>query len=638
MKLAAILTLITTMFLATAQAAERPNILWITAEDMSMNLGCYGDSYAITPEIDQLAKESVRYTHAFATAPVCSPSRSTLITGCYATSLGTQRLRSLFPIPDFIKGFPEYLREEGFFTSNNAKTDYNIADEPDFIEATWDRNGSNAHWRQRESGKPFFSVFNLMTTHQSRANVWPWEQFEKEVGSKLEPDERHDADEAPIWPFYPDTPTVRKTVARYYDCITVMDKQVGELLQQLEDDGLADNTIVFFYSDHGMGMPRGKRLLHDSGMQIPMLIRFPEKWKHLAPAADGATTDRMVSFVDFAPTVLSLLELPIPDYMQGTAFLGKAQGSPRQFVFGARDRVDEAFDLSRSARDNRYLLIRNYMPHLPWMQPERYSDNADMRRELKHLAEAGKLEGTAALYAQATRPVIEFYDTIRDPHQVKNLMDRDLTRIESEALAKLSIALDLWETRTKDLGFIPEPIMWDLIETTGSTPWEIYQTGDQEPFNAFRDINRVAHAGANAFVLRSEQSTPQRYWNAVNLNRLSNEDPKIVAELKKALNDNFALVRIECAAGLLSIGSKSDALDTTIKELSSPSVETRLHAIRALELAGGTTQPAEPDIRRVRDEAKARTDEHPCWMFIEFSADAILEKQAHRQSSSERSL
>ncbi len=241
---------------AAADGADRPNILWITAEDMSPTLGCYGDEYATSPHIDALAKQSVRYTHAFATAPVCSPSRSCLITGCYATSLGTHQMRSAFPIPDFIKGFPSYLREQGYYTTNNVKTDYNTANEPQIIEASWDECSAQAHWHGRkDKSQPFFSVFNLMTSHQSRTMVWPYEQFQKEVQSRLSPEEIHDAAKAPLPPYYPDTPIIRKTVARYYDCVTAMDQEVGEILQQLTDDGLADNTIVFFYSDHGSGMP-----------------------------------------------------------------------------------------------------------------------------------------------------------------------------------------------------------------------------------------------------------------------------------------------------------------------------------------------------------------------------------------------
>jgi N-sulfoglucosamine sulfohydrolase len=324
----------------------QPNIVWITAEDMSLTLGCYGDEYAVTPHLDRLATQSVRYTRAFANAPVCSPARSCLITGCYPTSLGTQHMRSAFPLPEGMRGFPALLRASGYFTTNNVKTDYNTSHAQAIVKASWDESSERAHWRNRDRKRPFFSVFNLMESHQSRTMVWPYERFVQEIQSQLAPEEIHDPDLAPLPPYYPDTPIVRRTVARFYDCVTLMDRRVGEILRQLEEDGLAEETIVFFFSDHGSGLPRHKRALLDSGMHVPLLIRFPEKYRHLATASPGETVDRLVSFVDFAPTLLSLAGIEIPDEMQGRAFLGEQSGEPREYAFGHRDRVDEAFDLS----------------------------------------------------------------------------------------------------------------------------------------------------------------------------------------------------------------------------------------------------------------------------------------------------
>ena len=393
-------TLLAVLGGSVCAAGPRPNILWITAEDMSPTLGCYGDRYADSPEIDALAKRSVRYSHAFATAPVCSPSRSCLITGCYATSLGTHQMRSAFPIPDEIKGFPAYLRAAGYYTTNNVKTDYNTAAWKRIMQASWDDSSPQAHWRNRpDKRQPFFSVFNLMTSHQSRSMVWPREQFVKEVQSRLTPEQIHDPAEAPLPPYYPDTPVIRRTVARFYDCVTAMDQQVGEILQQLEDDGLADDTIVFFYSDHGSGMPRHKRCLQDSGMQVPLLVHFPERLRDLAPAAAGSTIDRLVSFVDFGPSVLSLAGVEIPEYMQGRPFLGRAEAEPREFVFGHRDRIDEVIDLSRSVRTHRYLFIHNYMPHLGWNQRSAWPDQGAIRHEFYRLAKAGGLNPVQRQFA-----------------------------------------------------------------------------------------------------------------------------------------------------------------------------------------------------------------------------------------------
>ncbi|MCU0979804.1 MAG: sulfatase, partial [Pirellulaceae bacterium] len=464
---------------ASASAAEprpnpaligRPNVLWITAEDISPDLGCYGDAYAVTPHLDRLAREGVRYTHAFATAPVCSPARSCLISGLYATSLGTQHLRSLFPIPDQFPGYPAYLRKAGSYCTNNEKTDYNTANERALIAASWDECSGRAHWRKRPAGQPFFSVFNLMVSHQSRASVWSWEQFETAISQILAPAERHDPDRAPVPPYYPDTPTVRRTLARYYDCVTAMDKEVGRILDELAADGLAEDTIVFFYGDNGRGLPRGKRTLYDTGLREPLIIRFPQKYQHLAPAAPGQTVDRLVSFVDFAPTVLSLTGLPPPPHMQGVAFLGPHAGPPRDAVYGARDRVDEAYDLARSVRDRRYLYIRNYAPHLSWNQPEGFSDNAPMRQEITRLAAGGKLNTAQLAYAGPCKPLEELYDTAADPHQVHNLAASPEHREVLERMRQLHRQGVL---ETRDLGFLPEAEVWQRC--AGRTPWQLAQ-------------------------------------------------------------------------------------------------------------------------------------------------------------------
>ena len=230
--------------------SNRPNIIWITAEDMSPTLGCFGDPDAITPNIDKLAKQSVRYTRAFASAPVCSPSRSCLIQGTYPTTLSTQQMRSGFPVPPNMTGFPALLRKHGYYTTNNVKTDYNSGNFEEIIKSSWNENSSSAHWRKRkDKKKPFFSVFNLMTSHQSRSMVWPYERFEKEIQSKLSSDQIHDPAKVTIPPYYPNTPVVRKTVARFHDCVTAMDKEVGEILRQLEQ-GIAiniNNTRYSFY-------------------------------------------------------------------------------------------------------------------------------------------------------------------------------------------------------------------------------------------------------------------------------------------------------------------------------------------------------------------------------------------------------
>ncbi|MDP6718319.1 MAG: sulfatase, partial [Pirellulaceae bacterium] len=454
--------LIDTTFVGGAES-DPPNILWITAEDMSATLGCYGDEYAITPSIDRLSKESVRYTNAFATAPVCSPTRSCLITGCYATSLGTHNMRSAFPVPKSIRGFPTILRDAGYYTTNNVKTDYNTSSWQRIVKESWNDNSDTAHWRKRpaKNGKqPFFSIFNLMTSHQSRTMVWTYDRFQREVQSRLTKDEIHDPSKVPLPPYYPDTPVIRRTVARYYDCVSAMDKQVGEILRQLEDDGLADDTIVFFYSDHGSGMPRHKRALLDSGMHVPLLIRFPKKCQHLAPAMPGETVDRLVSFVDFAPAILSLAGLDIPPHMQGRPFLGKPNSESRDYVYGHRDRVDEVIDMARSVRGKRYLYIRNYMPHLGYNQPTAWPDLGDIRHEFYRLTDPQQMTGPQWHFAGPTRPVEELYDCQSDPLNLNNLAD---SGEHSKVLNQLRAAHRGHVKKTLDLGFVPEPAAWRLI-------------------------------------------------------------------------------------------------------------------------------------------------------------------------------
>jgi N-sulfoglucosamine sulfohydrolase len=627
-------TLLTCLFvfllgssLAAGHAPERPNILWLTAEDLSPHLGCYGDPYARTPVLDELASRGVLYTHAFATAPVCSPARSTLITGMYATSLGTQRLRSQFPVRPEIRGFTAWLREAGYHCSNNVKTDYNLKDEPAFIAGAWDESSPRAHWRNRKPGQSFFAVFNFMTTHQSRTGVWPHDQFESEIGSKLPPEERHDPASANLPPYYPDIPEARRAWARYHDCITKMDKEAGELLAQLEADGLAENTIVFFYGDHGMGMPRGKRVLHDSGMRVPMIVYFPDKWRHLSPASAGGTIDRLVSFVDFAPAVLSLCGVPIPDAMQGIAFLGPDAGTPRQYVYGARDRVDEAFDLARSVRDQRWLYIRNFMPHLSWMQPERFSDGSTFRQEFKRLAAAGQLGPDQLTYAAARRALEELYDTRADPHQLNNLANRP----EHQArLASLRAELRRWLIDSRDAGFLTEPQVWERIGNDRA-PQELARDPASYPLESLiqaADMVGRERAWKEQLKLLDHADDGARYWAAVGLHaaaRAGELGPEALLAIQKRLGDASPVARIELASALVVLGSSNEALAALAQALDHPLPEVVLHAARALELLGEKARPLLPEMRRTLDRARADEDLGDMPMFIRFSMEAALD-------------
>ncbi len=605
-------------------AADRPNFLWITAEDMSAHLGCYGDREAKTPRIDALARESVRYTHAFATAPVCSPARSCLITGMYATSLGTQRLRSQFPVPRHVRPFPALLREAGYYCTNNVKTDYNLAGEAAFIRQAWDESSAKAHWRSRPAGQPFFAVFNFMTTHQSRSGVWPHEQFEREVASQLAPGERHNPAVLKLPPYYPDTAEARRAWARYRDCIAALDKQVGALLDELAADGLAESTIVFFFSDHGMGMPRGKRCLFDSGLHVPLLVRFPKQWSHLAPAEPGQSTDRLVSFVDFAPSVLSLCKVKSPEHFQGSAFLGPAIETPRELVYGARDRVDEAFDVARSVRDQRWLYIRNFMPHLSWMQPEGFSDGSTFRRELKRLAAAGELAAGPQTYAAPRRSLDELYDTQADPHQLRNLAADPQ---HADVLARMRAELRRWQLETPDAGFLTEPQMWARLNG-GQTPWDVARDAQAYPLERLLEaadaVGRDDAAAQQRTWLQGADDAV-RYWAAVGLNarqRISGADRQA---LRAAAENGSPVVRIEAAAALARHGDAEFALPVLASALSDESPEVVLHAARALELLGPVARPVQPQMRQALATARRREAAgQDIAMFVRFSLEAAL--------------
>ena len=330
---------------------ELPNILWLTSEDNSPFLGCYGDDFATTPNLDKLASEGFLYTHAYANAPVCAPARNTILTGVYACSGGNQHMRSYYPISEVIKPYPVYLRELGYYCTNNSKTDYNTNNvDPNEI---WDESSKNAHWKNRPEEKPFFAIFNTTVSHESSIHNWiPNEKL------------RHSPEEVPIPPYHPATPEMKHDWAQYYDKVEDMDAIIGEYLKELEEAGLADNTIVFYYGDHGGVVARSKRYVYETGTRVPFIVRIPEKYKYLFPYENpGSEVNRLISFVDLVPTLLSIVGIEIPDYLQGNAFLGKQKTEDPEYAYMFRGRMDERYDMCRAVRDQKYRYIRNYMPY-----------------------------------------------------------------------------------------------------------------------------------------------------------------------------------------------------------------------------------------------------------------------------------
>lgn len=577
-----------------ALAADRPNILWISAEDTSPWFGFCGEPYATTPNLDRLARDGVHFTNAYATAPVCSPCRYAIITGTYATSFGTQRLRSQFGIPDALHGFPSYLRQAGYYCSNNVKTDYNTSAEKRLIAESWDACSGRADWRGRRPGQPFFAVFNLMETHQSRV-------FEHTAEPRIDPALRHDPARAPLPPYYPDTPTARRTMARVHDCITAMDAHAGRILAELEHDGLLDDTIVFFWPDHGQGIPRGKRTLWDTGLKVPLVVRFPEKYRRLAPAASGAKCDRLVYLMDLGPTLLSIAGLPVPAAMQARAFLGPAAAAPREYVFGARDRVDEVAELSRSVRDRRYLYIRNFMPDLSWNQPETYSDQLELRREIKHLAAEGKLNRAQLTYAGPTKPAEALYDTQQDPWQIHNLATDPAC---APVLERMRKALHAWQLETRDLGLMPESLAAQMC--AGGRPLREAAQSDAR-YALVRVLDTAERVGkpgqVETFAGRLTDADPTvRYWAAVGLRVAGREALAAKPALCKACQDSAAAVRIE-AAGVLVAQGDPQSLDVLVAALRGDDEHARLHAGRTLQMLGEPSRRVLPAIREALEGA-----------------------------------
>ncbi len=433
-------------------AADQPNILWLSIEDASPHLGCYGDKHACTPNVDAFAAESILYENAFVCAPVCAPCRSSIITGVYPTSLGTHHMRSTVKLPPEIRPFTVYLRDAGYYCTNNSKEDYQFRTP----KGTWNESSDKAHWRNRpDNDQPFFAVFNYTGTHESVVRG-DQPKYDRTV-AELSPDELHDPTSLELPPYYPDTPKVREDWARYYNCMTAMDQWFAKQLGELQEAGLADDTIVFFWSDHGVGLPRGKRWLYDSGIHVPLIVHVPEKWRAQLPAepptSPGTKSDELVSLIDLPPTVLNLAGLAIPTYMQGRAFLGEHLLPEREYVYAARDRMDERYDMSRTIRTKRYKYIRNFMPWRPYAQWLSYAEQNGTMQELRRLAAEGKLTQAQALFMCNEKPVEEFYDLENDPHELNNLAS---DAAQSSMVRDLRFEVERQMLRTKDLGLLSE--------------------------------------------------------------------------------------------------------------------------------------------------------------------------------------
>jgi uncharacterized sulfatase len=578
-------------------AAGRPNILWIVFEDLSPEIGAYGYPYAVTPHLDAFAKQSVLYTRAYSNGGACAPARSTLITGMYPTSIGTHHMRSEGKPPGYVKAFTEYLRDAGYYCSNHAKQDYNWIAPP----TSWDANDNDWRakgWSQR-GDKPFFTVINIADTHSSQV-YHPWTPW-KERREALAPEERHDPAKAPVPPYYPDTPETREILRRYADNVTFADRKVGEILAALEADGLADDTIVFFYSDHGTGLSRSKSFQFESSTRVPLLIRFPEKFEEMAPSRPGGRVERLVSFVDFAPTVLSLAGVEAPKYFHGQPFLGAKTGFPKQFVYGYRDRMDERYEFIRSVMDGRFHYIRNYFAHLPWFHEQtRLYPSTNPLLEVWHaLAEAGKLTGPAAVYMAKTKPREQLFDMREDPHEVQ---DRSGDPDYAGVLTKLRKAYRDWTIQTRDLGFLPEEEMWRRFDGAAASAFE----ADPSLYPLDRTIETADSTDLALQIERLADRDPTvRYWASVGLVAQGEAADKAKPALRKALEDEATSVRAMAAQALCAMGECERPLALLMELLEDERPYVALRAANAIDHLGARAKPLLPKLEAYLDSTAA---------------------------------
>ncbi|MEZ5398081.1 MAG: sulfatase-like hydrolase/transferase [Bryobacteraceae bacterium] len=528
---------------ALAQQQPRPNILWVTCEDIGPEIGPYGDKYAVTPVLDKFARTALRYDNAWSTAPVCAPARTTIISGMYPPSLGAEHMRSEVSLPPVARMYPQYLRDAGYYCSNNVKTDYNLV-EPGKV---WDDSSNKAHWRNRAAGQPFFSIFNFVSTHESQIRRRPHTL-------------KHDPKEARIPAYHPDTPEVRHDWAQYYDNITTMDGQTGKVLSELEQDGLAQDTIVFFYGDHGSGMPRSKRWPYNSGLRVPLLVSVPEKFRHLAPPGyrDGGHTDRLVGFVDLAPTLLSIAGMNTPAHMQGYAFMGANTAPEQPYVYGFRGRMDERVDMVRTVRDKRYVYIRNYMPHRIYGQHIGYMFETPTTAVWQKMYKEGKLNESQRIFWEK-KPAEELYDLDNDRDEVHNLAAKPEYR---SRVARMRKAQEDLAVKIRDVGFLPEGEIHERAK--GSTPYEMGHDAAKYPQAKIMAAAALAADTKPESIGKikanfADKDGAVRYWAAQGV--LAREAAGLEAarkEIEAALADTSPYVRAIAAEALGRFGSEQD--------------------------------------------------------------------------------
>ncbi|MBA7603082.1 hypothetical protein ES703_10185 [subsurface metagenome] len=564
-----------------ASKEDCPNILWLTSEDNGISwVSCYGGTNCQTPNIDKLAEEGFRYTHCFDNAAVCAPTRSTWITGMYAISNGTQPMRSRNNIPhDVIKYYPDLLQKAGYHTSNWTKTDYNIGGRPD--NACWDLMNRKVRygWRKHKPGQPFFAVVNSTSSHESRAH------------GNVE-NTRNDPDKMKLHSYHPDLPVIRKNYAKYADAVENMDNDIKQTLDALKEDGLYEDTIIIYCSDHGGVMPRSKRFLYSSGTHCPLIVRIPEKYKHLWPAEKpGMTVDRIVSFVDMPKTWLSLAGAEIPDTFQGTVFLGEGIEPEPEYHLSFRERADERCDFVRMIRDKRFAYYKNYMPYAPAGQYLEYLWKAPAAPAWEKHHKEGK---TDEITGRFFRPRVseEFYDTVKDFDNVHNLIDDPK---HQKKIAQTKLAMRKKQLELYDSGLLPESMRERRAQQHNVTIYEMVRNPKLYPLESYLDAADMAleHNSDDlpTFIKRmSDSDSGIRYWAVVGLHLLEDNAAAAVETLENALQDKSDEVRIMAAWTLVTLGRKETGLKC-LRNLLNDGTTAERKLLNVLDWMGTDTVP-----------------------------------------------
>ncbi len=551
-----------------AQKDSKPNILWLVIEDTSPQyIGCYGNSAVNTPNIDGLASTGVRFSNAYSTGTVSSPSRSTIITGVKTYKTGTGNHRSNFPIPDFIKGFPYYLKQAGYYTSNNSKTDYNTSDAKRIITDSWNESSATAGWWNRKPGQPFFSIFNFGDSHQSRTMTNPYHMYEKQVLDLL-PDSLEVSDnDFQMPPFYKDTPEMRKQLARVYNGVSLADYKIGQILSRIEKEGLMDSTIIFFYADHGEGMPRGKSNGIGQGYKVPFVVWFPEIYRHLSPwGTEGVVTDEHIDFSDLAPTILSLAGVDIPEYFDGRAFLGSQREEAKKYLFVSNDGCENSFNLDRTVIKNNLLYTRHFTPYSPQLRWIHYFIYGEISRLIINDYNNGKLSDQEAIVMEP-REGEYLYDLSADPWEMHDLSN---DRAYREELDQMRRALEKNIVDSKDVLFNTEYELKKLGDRI--TPYE-YRLLDDYDFNSIWEAAK--YAGLRDAKSKNEQirllNSPAkvtRLWAAIGLKSQSSFDETEITQISHHLFDPYPPVQIFLASTLYDMNKNREAREVLEKYLS----------------------------------------------------------------------